>query len=72
MARIAIGELPAVTGERFPRLYLEIDGRLYLFRGVDDSRFGKALADAARETVSTGVDRAPKAGHIIEIEVDPI
>jgi hypothetical protein len=48
----------AVEGERFPQLYLAIDGRRYRLLASDASALGQSMADAARRTVNLGRDPA--------------
>lgn len=70
MARITLGEV-GVPGDRFPGIYLAIDGKRYLVRTVDASRFGQVMADAARWTVAR-VDIDVLRLVILEIEASEL
>ena len=68
--KLTIGEI-ANANSRFPRLYLELDGKRYLIETVDASRLGRMLADAARASVAR-VDIDVLRPVVCEIEITPI
>lgn len=74
MAKLTVGEIAPVVGERFPDLCLTFEGRRYRLKTSHASRFGQALADAARRTVNRGhVDVGDRLLAVVcEIEIDPL
>ena len=68
--KITVGEF-AVDGERHPQVYLRIGRKRYRIATATAHRFGLALMDAARSTVSR-VDLSVLREVVAECEITPL